>query len=64
MGSNGFVLRGGRPGLQYGLQIQEFEAVVRERRQPLVSLDSALGNARVIDAIRASAGNGGAWMQP
>ena len=51
-------------GLQYGLQIQEFEAVVRERRQPLVSLDSALGNARVIDAIRASAGNGGAWTQP
>jgi hypothetical protein len=51
-------------GLQYGLQIQEFEAAVRERRQPLVSLDSALGNARVIDAIRASAGNGGAWMQP
>jgi len=51
-------------GPQYGLQLQEFEAAVRERREPLVPLSNALGNARVIDAIRASARNDGAWTRP
>jgi hypothetical protein len=51
-------------GLQYGLQLEEFAAAVRKGRQPLVPLSSALGNARVIDAIRISARNDGAWMRP
>ncbi len=46
---------------QYGLQLQEFASAVRQGRQPMVSLTNALGNARVIDAIRTSAVNGGAW---
>ncbi len=51
-------------GLQYGLQLEEFAAAVRAKRQPLVPLSNALGNARVIDAIRASARAGGAWTRP
>lgn len=49
-------------GLQYGLQLEEFADAVRQNRQPKVPLSSALGNARVIDAIRASASADGIWI--
>ena len=49
---------------QYGLQLEEFAQAVRLGRQPKVPLGNALGNARAIDAIRASASNNGAWVRP
>lgn len=49
-------------GNQYGAQLEQFSHAVRNGTQPLVPLSDALGNARTLDAIRASAANGGLWI--
>ena len=49
-------------GNQYGAEIEEFSAAARAGRQPLVDLANALGNAKTLDAIRASGAVDGVWV--
>lgn len=43
---------------QYDAEVVAFTDAVRGRRDPLVSLDDSLANARVLDALRRSVGDG------
>ncbi|MGK9053009.1 Gfo/Idh/MocA family protein [Neorhizobium petrolearium] len=51
-------------GSQYGLQLEEFSRAIRQKRQPLVPLSNAIGNARVLDAVVHSASHSGCWAAP
>lgn len=47
---------------QYGLQMDDVSRRIRSGEAPRVTLANALGNARTLDAIVASAAQSGAWV--